>query len=521
MKKKTVRIDHLANHWNILLTAISTVIVIIGVITTSYLTRFETRTRSSAANPTGIPYVCKGNCIYSVGGVGAAATCYKGYCLDPNQSCSFNVNCGWVAGCTGQDKVSCPGFETPTITPTNNPAPTATPTLIPIPTDFFFTPTSKPKNQKYICSSNCESESDGSYKFCYNQCIVEKPGYSQSIGCNGNGWQYGHDQIDTACGATPTPNPREHEPSPTGKVGGPINIPTDAPYGLDHYKLPTETPTITPSPSQRRLIEPTEPPNPSPLYTPTVTPTVPAKPTDLCDLEPVKDQGGRNLVFGNSAWKYDIVVIGAGFDDLNQLRFMASRIVGDIWTKNLNDLNDDSGRRVIEKMNFWLDKYLNLNLNVNNCPNQPDALCWDMSSAEDEAITRCGGQTYVIIYNQSKTGIDGYATARFGQGTIIPLSSQFSLAHELGHSIVWLRDEYQRTPNANADFVPDAINCTLQNERTETCNWPDQKDKDCIETCFYDNWYKPSNNSVMNKSGYDKFNYTSLYGWKERLKDYR
>lgn len=118
--------------------------------------------RSQAVGPTGIPYVCKGDCIYSVGGVGDAATCYHGYCLDPNQDCSFNQNCGWVAGCFGQNQVTCPGYpaDTPIPSVTTTPSPTIDLSICTLPNG---------------CNNTCNAEADCLKCSNGNYTCVQKP----------------------------------------------------------------------------------------------------------------------------------------------------------------------------------------------------------------------------------------------------------------------------------------------------------------------------------------------------------
>lgn len=60
---------------------------------------------------------------------------------------------------------------------------------------------SKASGEK-VCSDNCKSNPDGSYKFCYNECVPGNPGKSRPVGCNSNGWVVGNEQNDPACGSS-------------------------------------------------------------------------------------------------------------------------------------------------------------------------------------------------------------------------------------------------------------------------------------------------------------------------------
>lgn len=468
-------------------------IITLSVITTSYITQFETRTRSSAANPTGIPYVCKGDCVYSVGGAGAAATCYRGYCLDPNQSCSFNINCGWVAGCTGQDQVSCPGFETPTVTPTNNPAPTATPTLLPIPTDFFFTPTPKPKNQKYICSSNCESESDGSYKFCYNECVPDKAGYARAIGCDGNGWRYGTDQIDTTCRSTPTPNPRYQAPSPTTAQSQKVY--SKVPIG----GLPDDNPTPTPTPfpqEQNNPPLPTATPETIAFSPPSLTPLILPTPTPLpiigpkgCLLEPIK-------LHGNAEDKLDLIIFPSKYSSLDDFRTDSQTVVKVLENTNWNTRRNSENKLLFEKFNFWMYRGDFTRAIASSCSSY---ICWDEEKTTEETQESCGGDRYLIILNEPFQKLVGGA-AHFGGGAAVYKSLIVSSAHELGHSLCYLDDEY--VYDSLTEGLSRAAQSRLHNcSPTFPCTWQIQNPTagyQCLLGCTVPFMFKSTEDSIMN-----------------------
>ncbi len=202
---------------------------------------------SAGVNPTPTPVPttppgssCVGNCIYSVGGTGSSATCYRGYCLDPNQSCSFNVNCGYVNSCSGQNQVDCPGVPTatsapnatatptptqgvPTRTPTPRPgatatyAPTSPPGATRTPTPTPLPPTSPPTTcnpnwqcpggQCNKCGTNC-----GSYYFCGANNFCGKDFCKRKPA----------DCVSQYCNVSPTQKP---QPSNTPPAGQPTNTP--------------------------------------------------------------------------------------------------------------------------------------------------------------------------------------------------------------------------------------------------------------------------------------------------------
>lgn len=470
MKKKTVRIDHLANHWNSILTAVSTTIIVIGVITASYLTQFETKINTNAAGPTGIPYVCKGDCIYSVGGIGNAATCYKGYCLDPDQSCSFNINCGWVAGCTNQNQIICPD-NVPTVTPPGNPTSTPLPptaTSVPPPTSTTApTPTST-----YLSPTPTSYYPTATISPTRTAVGGPEPTY------------------------TPTPTYKAYvtatsQPSPTATSSLPSSTPKPT---ITMASLPSITPipTITPFPT-------TPPP-------PTATPIPPVGPLG-CKVEPVD-------VHGNPSDKYDVLFLSQGFTNLDDFKKAAQEAVSSVSSSNFNSAESNY---LYNKLNFWINADITTNyFAVTSCiPGQANSVCWNFAAAEFDTHLKCNADGYVILINSQGDG----AMALVGKGAAISRKYTAGTAHELGHVMCMLNDEYVGYSGI-VNFIAGIPNTNCS--QVAPCPWGTHPGIGCIQGCTDGNWFRSSQNSIMNNwLSKDGFNRLSLEWCTAALHNFR
>lgn len=80
------------------------------------------RVRGSSCTPIIVPppvtspppagSTCGATCIYSDPNTGA---CHSGNCLNGSSSCGFNVNCGFVSGCSTGSTLACPGGTPPPV----------------------------------------------------------------------------------------------------------------------------------------------------------------------------------------------------------------------------------------------------------------------------------------------------------------------------------------------------------------------------------------------------------------------
>lgn len=71
------------------------------------------------------------------------------------------------------------------------------------------------------------------------------------------------------------------------------------------------------------------------------------------------------------------------------------------------------------------------------------------------------------------------------------------LAHELGHTIGWLKDEYSfdQLSSEEGDDASWYVNCT----GVSSCHkWSGVTGTSCINTCSYTDWFRPTENSMMN-----------------------
>lgn len=476
MKKKIVRADQLTNHWNILLTAVSTVLVMIGLITTFYLTQFETRIDSKAAGPTGIPYVCKGDCIYSVEGVGADETCYRGYCLDPNISCSFNVNCGWVAGCSNQNQVSCPD-NVPTATPADKPTstpipptttwappptltwtPSPTTTWTPSPTNIYLSPTST-----YYYPTTTPTRT-----------AIGGPEPSNTI-------------------------------TPTNK---PYISPTIKPSATPGYFLPSSTPkpTITMAFLPSITPIPTITPFPTTPPPPTATPIPPIGPLG-CKVEPID-------VHGNPSDKYDVLFLSQGFHTIDDFKKVAQEAVSSVSSSNFNSAE---GNFLYNKLNFWINADITTNYStVTSCiPGQVNSVCWNFLAAEFDTHVKCNADGYIILINSEGDG----GMALIGRGAALSKKYARGTVHELGHVMCMLNDEYVGYPGI-VNFIAGIPNTNCS--QVAPCPWANKPGLECIQGCTDGNWFRSSKDSIMNNWLANKnFNKLSLAWCSAGLQNFR
>lgn len=507
---------------SVFLAFLSLVVIIGGTVLTNLSSKSTQDIRSQAEGPTGIPYVCKGDCVYSVGGVGAAATCYRGYCLDPNQSCSFNINCGWVGGCTGQDKVLCPGYPFATITPDAT-IPTAT--IAPSPT---------------IDPSTC-TFADG----CSNTCGAA----AECTKCSNGSY--------TCVQKMPTPTPGGSQPTPT-----PIATPTYIPLptldplaclpvnlGPCSYKIYEIARDIAASDEScaSHLLNRVEkacgcefgglkrcefdPGGPTPE--PKACENIPVSEIEqslqqLCsgvkvNLSPFPTPDPSSCVpletSGSKEDKLDIIFLPEKYTDKEQFLTDARKAIEQIKATNLGDR--------LQKFNFMANTDISNFYNIQYTgglisPN------WDDGKARD--IQRnCRADIYQIILNVNEF-IRGRAWK--GGGSVIT-KSYFNVPngnispHELGHSIAQADDEYGYSIPAPANYFP-AYNCSSEKaDKVDVSSPPcpkwanDFPTAECIPICSYNNWYRSTWESIMSSPTRNDFNLVTLKMWDEALINFK
>jgi len=119
----------------------------------------------------------------------------------------------------------------------------------------------------------------------------------------------------------------------------------------------------------------------------------------------------------------------------------------------------------------------------------------------------CGGTSSVIISDQDDAG---RSTARYHNVSLLSRAVSNATAHELGHSIAGLADEYVE----EGRFSHKAPNCTSDS----TCpEWLPDGELGCFKGCTTDDYYRPTETSIM-RNPYNKFfNKPSLKAWESEL----
>ena len=237
----------------------------------------------------------------------------------------------------------------------------------------------------------------------------------------------------------------------------------------------------------------------------------------------IKCEAACLLKLGTGAQtKADLVVLSEDYNSYND--FLSS------VDKAVNALNrTNMGTTRLGKINLWALLDLNQTYFQGfNCPTPQGSVvaCWDHNKAMSVAMSRCGGDTYSIFNNDThRTGSVG-GIAIWGGNYIFRFALDFpTFPHELGHSMVGLRDEYSfgvaAPPGTNA-----GINCSDKGSQSQTSPCPKWAAKfpnvGCYPRCGYTNFYRPSVRSIMDRGGsgavYD-FNEPSLVdGWDDILK---
>lgn len=137
--------------------------------------------------------------------------------------------------------------------------------------------------------------------------------------------------------------------------------------------------------------------------------------------------------------------------------------------------------------------------------------CQDVATIRQTMAT-CGANSALII--SDTPGLGGYSVQGSGFASIKKGTITFA-AHELGHAIATLDDEY---PFGRATRRKDpGPNCSV----SRSCPWQIKYPSlGCIPGCGFSNWYKPTEKSVMNKNQNKDniWNAISLDAWEDAMK---
>lgn len=263
----------------------------------------------------------------------------------------------------------------------------------------------------------------------------------------------------------------------------------------------------------------TQPPSSTPALsqTPTITlsptPSTSSPPTaDLCQLK--MGSGARS--------KVDLVILPEDYTSQTEFLADVDKAVNALKRTNL-------GQARLDKINVWaLLDLTQTYFQGFDCPSPGGrtVACWDHMKALNYAMSACGGDTYIILNNDTHRVGSVAGVAIWGGTYIYKFGLEYpTVPHELGHSMIGLMDEYSFGFAAPAGSS-DSINCSntgSANESTPCPKWVAKfPNTGCYRTCGFTNFYRPMQKSIMDRGGANavwEFNEPSLIdGWDEILK---
>lgn len=298
------------------------------------------------------------------------------------------------------------------------------------------------------------------------------------------------------------------------------NICAESPY---FYNCLTSQLTPTVQPTQMPL-SPTAVPSATSVPTTTLTPIPTGNPTLTMTPTPTPVNNCLLKMGTGSSAKLDLVFMAEDFTNQNEFFTSVDRSINALRRSNL-------GAQRLDKFNIWVLLDLNQTFFTGfNCssPGGIQAACWDHSKALAMAMSRCGGDTYVIINNDTRRTASVAGAAVWGGVYAYKFALDYpTIPHELGHSLVALWDEYSfnttAPPGASA-----GINCAETgsgNQSTPCPKWAAAfPNTGCYQRCGYTDFYRPMQRSIMDRGGVNAvfdFNEPSLInGWDEMLKNF-
>lgn len=169
-------------------------------------------------------------------------------------------------------------------------------------------------------------------------------------------------------------------------------------------------------------------------------------------------------------------------------------------------------QEVKEKLTFVSLKNTDIDFKCSRGEKVNRAISCDYTTAT-QARQVCDAESILIIVNDKKHG--GAAMPSMNMAVVTAPSVIFT-AHEFGHSIVGLYDEYLFAHDGEepgrVEFDPSKPNCAAESDTT--CEkWGSEG---CFEGCTYTNWRRPSEDSIMRSFGF-VFNKPSLQAWIDTL----
>ena len=211
---------------------------------------------------------------------------------------------------------------------------------------------------------------------------------------------------------------------------------------------PPEEPTPNPDP------EPTDNPKPDPL--------------DGChELE----NGGNGA--------YTVVIVPSKFSTFGEFLPYAQQIVDDFRSKNLGPLLNAYHFVAYEPLESGTGCFIRT-----TSTGKKQLAC----NNPKQAKTQCKAKAGVVIHNINLSGYSGAYTDE--HYAVMAKNHLHASAHELGHAIAELNDEYVFSGN-----VSEGPNCS---SNSSCSKWNGLNPRPmCVAVCARNNWYRPEINSVM------------------------
>lgn len=211
-------------------------------------------------------------------------------------------------------------------------------------------------------------------------------------------------------------------------------------------------------------------------------------------------------IVGNGSKR--VLFIPYRFSSASQFAKYTSLAIDNIRSTNLGNLYN----------NFSFSAYNNLtgsygcrdDVDING--NGKQFGCTDYSAIH-KAMSECNASAALVIANVPDLG--AYSSTGSGTATVKIGSITFS-AHELGHAIASLDDEYSY--NITTSTISPNANCSSENSCSK---WRKTiQEIGCHPVCGFTNWYRSSIKSVMNKDGNKNnlWNWPSLLSWENALR---
>jgi len=125
--------------------------------------------------------------------------------------------------------------------------------------------------------------------------------------------------------------------------------------------------------------------------------------------------------------------------------------------------------------------------------------CNDTRVMNEIAVSVPGADGIIVLVNSDRYGGSGgfnYATSYTGQ------YGEEVAAHELGHSLVGLWDEYSYEMTGSGQGAP---NCSASGDATPWEEWRGDEGVDAFRVCSYTNLYRPTTNDCMMRTLQDDY----------------